>query len=88
MHIFLLWLDIDTREGFKLQRSLSPLKELKSVACGILAVWAISEVSPVIAANQVKKCSHLLFHKLCAEVLKYSSTKKLLTFIDLYKLLA
>lgn len=32
--------------------SLFPGKELKSVACGILAAWAVSAVSPVIAASQ------------------------------------
>lgn len=28
-------------------------KELRNVACGILAVWAVTAVSPVIAASQV-----------------------------------
>ncbi|KAL3846154.1 hypothetical protein ACJIZ3_003557 [Penstemon smallii] len=32
--------------------NLSPLKEIKNVTCGILAVWAVTAVSPVIAANQ------------------------------------
>ncbi|KAL3650573.1 Thylakoid lumenal 17.4 kDa protein, chloroplastic [Castilleja foliolosa] len=32
--------------------SLSQFKELRNVACGFLAVWAVSSVSPVIAANQ------------------------------------
>ncbi|KAK4489753.1 hypothetical protein RD792_000390 [Penstemon davidsonii] len=36
----------------KYVENLSPFKEIKNVACGILAVWAVTAVSPVIAANQ------------------------------------
>ncbi|GFP93671.1 glucan endo-1 3-beta-glucosidase [Phtheirospermum japonicum] len=36
----------------KCVESLSQFKELRNVACGFLAVWAVSAVSPVIAANQ------------------------------------
>ncbi|OVA08254.1 Pentapeptide repeat [Macleaya cordata] len=35
-----------------LHQSIFPVKELKNVACGLLAVWALSAASPVIAANQ------------------------------------
>ncbi|KAJ0044545.1 hypothetical protein Pint_05103 [Pistacia integerrima] len=37
----------------------SHLKELKGVACGILAAWAVSSASPVIAANVVQFCTFL-----------------------------
>ncbi|ERM95171.1 hypothetical protein AMTR_s00009p00263380 [Amborella trichopoda] len=30
----------------------SPLKQLKNVACSLLAVWAVTTVSPALAANQ------------------------------------
>ncbi|XP_010252853.1 PREDICTED: thylakoid lumenal 17.4 kDa protein, chloroplastic [Nelumbo nucifera] len=35
-----------------LQQNLSPLLELKNVACGLFAVWAVTTASPVIAASQ------------------------------------
>ncbi|KAK6936652.1 Pentapeptide repeat [Dillenia turbinata] len=31
---------------------IAPIKDIKSVACGILAAWAVTAASPVIAANQ------------------------------------
>ncbi|XP_019200432.1 PREDICTED: thylakoid lumenal 17.4 kDa protein, chloroplastic [Ipomoea nil] len=34
------------------KESTSEFKEIRNVACGILAAWAISAVSPVIAASQ------------------------------------
>ncbi|KAK6121810.1 hypothetical protein DH2020_044423 [Rehmannia glutinosa] len=39
-------------DDFKSVESLSQFKEIRNVACGILAVWAVTAVSPVIAANQ------------------------------------
>ncbi|KAH6828134.1 Tetratricopeptide repeat superfamily protein [Perilla frutescens var. hirtella] len=36
----------------KFEESSSQFKELRNVACGILAVWAVSAASPVIAATQ------------------------------------
>lgn len=35
------------------KQSFSHLTELKGVACGILAAWAVTAASPVIAANLV-----------------------------------
>ncbi|KAG8661767.1 thylakoid lumenal 17.4 kDa protein, chloroplastic [Manihot esculenta] len=32
--------------------SFTPLKELQTVACGLLAAWAVTAASPVIAASQ------------------------------------
>ncbi|XP_023896968.1 thylakoid lumenal 17.4 kDa protein, chloroplastic isoform X2 [Quercus suber] len=40
------------RDGSESKRSLFHFKEIKNVACGILAVWALTATSPVIAANQ------------------------------------
>ncbi|BBG98403.1 Tetratricopeptide repeat-like superfamily protein [Prunus dulcis] len=39
-------------DGHELKENLSQLKQLKNVACGILAVWAVTAASPVIAAGQ------------------------------------
>ncbi|CAL9008895.1 unnamed protein product [Prunus brigantina] len=41
-----------SRDGHELKENLSQLKQLKNVACGILAVWAVTAASPVIAAGQ------------------------------------
>ncbi|KAI3457981.1 hypothetical protein Pfo_014644 [Paulownia fortunei] len=41
-----------SRVGSKCVESLPQLKGLRNVACGILDVWAVNAVSPVIAANQ------------------------------------
>ncbi|XP_004307958.1 PREDICTED: thylakoid lumenal 17.4 kDa protein, chloroplastic [Fragaria vesca subsp. vesca] len=42
-----------SRDGAELEGKLPQLKkQLKNVACGILAVWAVTTASPVIAANQ------------------------------------
>ncbi|XP_021805479.1 thylakoid lumenal 17.4 kDa protein, chloroplastic [Prunus avium] len=41
-----------SRVGHELKENLSQLKQLKNVACGILAVWAVTAASPVIAAGQ------------------------------------
>lgn len=41
------------RDGSESKGGLFQFKELKSVACGILAVWAVTAASPVIAAGQV-----------------------------------
>ncbi|KAG6650452.1 hypothetical protein I3843_06G039800 [Carya illinoinensis] len=40
------------RDGSESKGGLFQFKELKSVACGILAVWAVTAASPVIAAGQ------------------------------------
>lgn len=40
-------------DGSKCNENVSQFKELRNAACGILAVWAVASVSPVIAANQV-----------------------------------
>lgn len=50
----LLILCAATRDDSKSVENLSQFKELRNVACGILAVWAVTAVSPVIAASQVK----------------------------------
>lgn len=44
-----------SRDGPELKENnnMSPTKQLKNVACGILAVWAVTTASPVVAANQV-----------------------------------
>ncbi|XP_022891093.1 thylakoid lumenal 17.4 kDa protein, chloroplastic-like isoform X1 [Olea europaea var. sylvestris] len=39
-------------DGFKSVESFTQFEELRSVACGVLAVWALTAASPVIAANQ------------------------------------
>ncbi|XP_050942836.1 thylakoid lumenal 17.4 kDa protein, chloroplastic isoform X2 [Cucumis melo] len=41
-----------TRDGAKPRENLSPCKHISTVACGLLAVWALTNTSPVIAANQ------------------------------------
>lgn len=43
-----------TRDESKSVESLSQFKEFRNVACGMLAVWAVTAVSPAIAAGQVK----------------------------------
>ncbi|KAL6291693.1 hypothetical protein ACE6H2_009203 [Prunus campanulata] len=43
---------LTSRDGHELKENLSQLKQLKNVACGILAVWAVTAASPVIAAGQ------------------------------------
>ncbi|GAY65085.1 hypothetical protein CUMW_238510 [Citrus unshiu] len=40
------------RNSSESKESFSHLKELKGVACGFLAAWAVTAASPVIAANQ------------------------------------
>lgn len=42
-------------DGPELKENLSHIKQLKNVACGVLAVWTVTTASPVIAANQVSK---------------------------------
>lgn len=42
-----------SREGEKTEESSATWREMRNVACGILAAWAVTTVSPVIAANQV-----------------------------------
>ncbi|XP_057512021.1 thylakoid lumenal 17.4 kDa protein, chloroplastic-like [Actinidia eriantha] len=39
------------RDGDKLEESSAGFREMRNVACGILAVWAVATASPVIAAN-------------------------------------
>lgn len=41
------------KEGSGSGESESLLKEMGSIACGVLAVWALTATSPVIAAGQV-----------------------------------
>ncbi|KAJ4829180.1 Thylakoid lumenal 17.4 kDa protein, chloroplastic [Turnera subulata] len=41
-----------SRDGSVSGESLFRWKEIKTVACGILAVWAVTSASPVIAASQ------------------------------------
>lgn len=41
-----------SKEDSSTEESSSQLKQLRNVACGFLAVWAVSSVSPVIAAGQ------------------------------------
>ncbi|KAM7463643.1 hypothetical protein LguiA_031764 [Lonicera macranthoides] len=41
-----------TRGYSTTKESLSPLKELRNIACGVLAVWAVTAASPVVAASQ------------------------------------
>ncbi|KAK4436206.1 Thylakoid lumenal protein, chloroplastic [Sesamum alatum] len=41
-----------TKDCSKGVECLPQFKEIRNVACGILAVWAVTAVSPVIAANQ------------------------------------
>lgn len=45
------------RNSSEPKESFSHLKELKGVACGFLAAWAVTAASPVIAANQVSATS-------------------------------
>ncbi|XP_059435328.1 thylakoid lumenal 17.4 kDa protein, chloroplastic [Corylus avellana] len=40
------------RDGSESKGSLLQFKELRGAACGVLAVWAVTAASPVIAANQ------------------------------------
>ncbi|XP_023553432.1 thylakoid lumenal 17.4 kDa protein, chloroplastic-like [Cucurbita pepo subsp. pepo] len=40
------------RNGAEPRESLSPSKHIGSVACGLLAVWALTNTSPAFAANQ------------------------------------
>lgn len=42
----------------KSEESSSPFKELRTVACGLLAVCTVATASPVIAANQVENLHH------------------------------
>lgn len=62
------------RDGSESKGSLFQFKELKSVACGILAVWAVTAASPVIAAGQVDsslllKIFHITLDSICAQLL-------------------
>ncbi|CAK9318165.1 unnamed protein product [Citrullus colocynthis] len=41
-----------TRDGAEPRENLSTCKHINTVACGLLAVWALTNTSPVIAANQ------------------------------------
>ncbi|KAL6972130.1 Thylakoid lumenal 17.4 kDa protein, chloroplastic [Sarracenia purpurea var. burkii] len=40
------------RDGDRFEESSDTFKEMRNVACGILAAWAVTTASPVIAANQ------------------------------------
>ncbi|KAL0358859.1 UNVERIFIED_CONTAM: Thylakoid lumenal protein, chloroplastic [Sesamum angustifolium] len=53
-----------TRDCSKGVECLPLFKEIRNVACGILAVWAVTAVSPVIAANQIFRC------KFCDDISK------------------
>ncbi|KAL1565506.1 Thylakoid lumenal 17.4 kDa protein, chloroplastic [Salvia divinorum] len=41
-----------TADSSKSEETSSNFKEIRNVACGVLAVWAVTAVSPVIAAGQ------------------------------------
>ncbi|KAK3404053.1 thylakoid lumenal 17.4 kDa protein, chloroplastic isoform X1 [Eucalyptus grandis] len=41
-----------SKEGWEIKESTCCVKELRNVACGVLAVWAVTAASPVIAASQ------------------------------------
>ncbi|KAL5538993.1 hypothetical protein UlMin_024312 [Ulmus minor] len=41
-----------SRDGSEQKENLSHVKQLKNVAFGILAAWAVTAASPVVAANQ------------------------------------
>ncbi|KAF8008386.1 hypothetical protein BT93_K2152 [Corymbia citriodora subsp. variegata] len=41
-----------SKEGCEIKESTCRFKELRNVACGVLAVWAVTAASPVIAAGQ------------------------------------
>lgn len=67
------------RDGSESVENLSQFKELRNVACGILAVWAVTAASPVIAANQVKTqdpfsslnvCVCVCFPEFCLQTMK------------------
>ncbi|GMY07565.1 thylakoid lumenal 17.4 kDa protein, chloroplastic [Fagus crenata] len=51
-HVFPIRITCSTRDGSESKGSPFHFKEIKSVACGVLAVWALTAASPVIAANQ------------------------------------
>ncbi|PHT53436.1 Thylakoid lumenal 17.4 kDa protein, chloroplastic [Capsicum baccatum] len=44
--------DAASKEDLSTEESSSQSKQLRNVACGLFAVWAVSSVSPVIAASQ------------------------------------
>lgn len=51
-----LWFLAGSGDGSKSRESLFQFKkEINYVACGILAAWAVTAASPVIAAGQVEK---------------------------------
>ena len=64
---WLFWYPIDaihvcllgeaSRDGSEEKENLSHVKQLKNVAFGILAAWAVTAASPVVAANQVYNTS-------------------------------
>ena len=41
----------DDPEQVQPKENVSRFKELRSVACGVLAAWAVTAASPVIGAN-------------------------------------
>lgn len=43
--------------GSETPKSISHGTQLKGVACGILAAWAVTTASPVVAANLVRNIS-------------------------------
>lgn len=63
---------IATRDGAEPRENLSTCKHISTVACGLLAVWALTNTSPVIAANQVNIifCSSL-YHRETFNYLEY-----------------
>lgn len=50
------------RDGSESKVNLLQFKELRGVACGVLAAWAVTAASPVIAANQVKSAHSTQLH--------------------------
>ena len=51
----------DAAAGNGVDKDPWQLKELKNVAFGLLATWAITTAAPVVAANQVRRCYHFPF---------------------------
>ncbi|PKI76401.1 hypothetical protein CRG98_003196 [Punica granatum] len=58
----------DPGEGYGIRENECRFKEFRSFACGVLAVWAVTAASPVIAAGQAFKVCGMQFNSflLCA----------------------
>lgn len=60
---------------------MSPTKQLKNVACGILAAWAVTTASPVVAASQVLNTFVSFFKVLSFTFLYFLSNLRDIKFI-------